>query len=209
MSAWLVHLPSWLPRGPTRLTLILLLLAGCAQIKTGPERPAKGQIDDSYARTDLDELLNFGVYLGSKNTSKRAEVCRALLDRQKTAPGTGIQLHLLVGRLLSDACGDVSKILVGVAAIPADDLPDERVRHLVAAQKEALKRMLGLSKKLAVLERKQKSLQSLLASKESKNPGNKPKSVKAPRDGEAHLLRDKLEAIRAMEQKLDETGDGS
>jgi len=45
-----------------------------------------------------------------------------------------------------------------VDAIPLDGLPDERVRRLVSAQREALKRMHGLSKKLAVLERKQKSL---------------------------------------------------
>jgi len=68
--------------------------------------------------------------------------------------------------------------------------------------------MLGLSKKLAVLERKQKSLQSLLGSKGAKNPG-KPKGGKVAKDGEARLLRDKLEAIRAMEQKLDEAGDGN
>jgi len=78
--------------------------------------------------------------------------------RQRDAPGTGVQLHLLTGRLLSDACGDIPKILEGVDAIPLDGLPDERVRHLVSAQREALKRLHGLSKKLAVLERKQKSL---------------------------------------------------
>ncbi len=188
--------------------MILLLLAGCTQVKPGPEQPVEERHDDLYARADLDELLSFGASLSGKSASERAEVCRVLLKRQKEASGAGIQLHLLTGRLLSDACGDTLKILDGVDALPVDSLPDDRVRRLVAVQKDALRRMLGLSKKLAVLERKQKSLQSLLGSKGAKNPG-RPKGGKVAKDVEARLLRDKLEAIRTMEQKLDEVGDGN
>ena len=199
--------PSWLPKNPISLALILLLLAGCAEVKPGPEQPAEQPREDPYARTDLEELLDFGASLGGNTASERAEVCKTLVNRQKEAPGPGVQLHLLTGRLLSDACGDALKIQEGVDAIPLDSLPDERVRHWVSIQKEALKRMAGLSKKLAVLERKQKSLQSLLV-REPKNP-NKAKGGKALTDGDAHLLRDKLEAIRAMEKKLDEAGGGN
>lgn len=208
MSALTIHLSSWLPRRPASLAMILLLLAGCTQVKPGPEQPVEERHDDLYARADLDELLSFGASLSGKSASERAEVCRVLLKRQKEASGAGIQLHLLTGRLLSDACGDTLKILDGVDALPVDSLPDDRVRRLVAVQKDALRRMLGLSKKLAVLERKQKSLQSLLGSKGAKNPG-RPKGGKVAKDVEARLLRDKLEAIRTMEQKLDEVGDGN
>lgn len=200
--------PFRFPIRPTCLALILLLIAGCAQVPPDQGQPVEKPQEDAYARSDLDELLDFGASLGGKTAPARAEVCRALLNRQREAPGTGVQLHLLTGRLLSDACGDIPKILEGLDGIPIDGLSDERVRHLVSAQREALKRVFNLSKKLAVLERKQKSLQSLLESKVSKNP-NKARDAKASKDGEARLLRNKLEAIRAMEQKMDETGGGN
>ena len=38
---------------------------------------------------------------------------------------------------------------------------------------------------------------------------SKARDAKASKDGEARLLRNKLEAIRAMEQKMDETGGGN
>jgi len=208
MDALPIALPFWHPKTPTCLALILLLMTGCTQVKPDQGQPVEKSQEDFYALSDLNELLDFGTSLGGKTVPARAEVCRALLNRQREAPGTGVQLHLLTGRLLSDACGDIPKILEGVDAIPLDGLPDERVRHLVSAQREALKRLHSLSKKLAVLERKQKSLQSLLESKVSKNP-NKAGDAKASKDGEARLLRNKLEAIRAMEQKMDETGGGN
>ena len=208
-------LSSWLRRRPVSLALALVLLAGCAQVQPEPDQPKEPPPDDPYARSDLDGLLEFGADLGGKTAAERAEVCRALLSQQKEAPGVGVQLHLLSGRLLSDTCGDIPKILDGVESIPADSLPDERVRRLVSAQKEVLRRMSSLSKKLAVLERKQKSLRSLLDSKGSKAPG-KPKGAKSvkgakvpTKDGDASLLRKKLEAIRDMEQKLDESGGGN
>lgn len=185
------------------LSLILLLLAGCANLRGKPSGDRSG---DAYAQVDLDGLLGFGADFAGKTGAARAETCRALLNRQKEEPGTGIQLHLLTGRLLSDACGDIPKILAGVDAIPAKDLPDKQVGQWVAVQTEALKRMHHASKRLVSLERKQKTVQSVLDSKEPKAP---PKGPKAAKDGEARLLRDKLEAIRAMEKKLDESGDGN
>jgi hypothetical protein len=200
-----IALPFRFPKGPTCLALILLLMAGCAQVKPDQGQPGEKRPEDAYARSDLDELLDFGASLGSKPAPARAEVCRALLNRQREVPGTGVQGHVLTARLLSDACDDIPKILEGVDAIPLDGLPDERVRRLVSAQREALKRLQGLSKKLAVLEHKQKSLQSLLESKVAKTPSK----ARDAKDGEARLLRNKLEAIRAMEQKMDETGGGN
>jgi len=185
------------------MSLILLLLAGCASLRG---KPSGDRRDDAYARADLDELLGFGAELAGKTGTARAETCRSLLNRQKEEPGTGVQLHLLAGRLLSDACGDIPKILAGVDAIPAKDLSDKQVGQWVAAQTEALKRLHHASKRLAALERKQKTVQSVLESKEPKAPAKGPKPAK---DGEARLLRDKLEAIRAMEKKLDESGDGN
>lgn len=131
--------------------------------------------------------------------ASRAKVCRLLLKSQNEASGTGIQLRLMVGRLLSDACGDITGILDAVGAIPPDSLPDERMRRFVAIHTETLKRLQTVSRKTGSLERKQKEVQSV----------PEPKEVKEPRKDETRLLREKLEAIRSMEKHLDESGDAN
>jgi len=186
-------------------------LAACAapvKPEPAPLPPAQA-IENPWARADLDELLDFGADLASRTAAERAEVCLGLLEREKESPSTGVQLHLLVGRLLSETCGDAQKIRDGLDAIPADAIPDERVGRWLELQKEVLGRMDIQSKKLAVLERKQKSLQSQAVSKPPPKKPDKSAVAKEPTDSEARLLKDKLEAIRAMEKKLDETGEGN
>lgn len=181
----------------TSLALSFLLLAGCAEFNAGwngyPDR-----YNDPYAQSDFDELLAFGANMAKISSSSRAEVCRTLLKRQKSPPGAGIHLHLMVGRLLSDACGDISKILNGVSSIPPGSLPDERMQRLVAIHMEALKRLQNVSRKLGSLEHKQKSAHQSVPESKDTNGSKK---------NETRLLREKLEAIRSMEKHLDESGD--
>lgn len=178
------------------LALSFLLLAGCADFNAGwngyPDR-----YNDPYAQSDFDELLAFGANMARTPSSSRADVCRTLLKRQKDSSAPGVQLHLMVGRLLSDSCGDISRILNGVSAIPPGNLPDERMQRLVAIHTEALKRLQNVSRKTGTVERKQKSVQSAPESKDTN--GSK--------KDETRLLREKLEAIRSMEKHLDESGD--
>lgn len=173
-----------------------MLLAGCAEFNAGwngyPDR-----YNDPYAQSDFDELLAFGANMAKISPSSRSEVCRTLLKRQKNPPGAGIHLHLMVGRLLSDTCGDIPRILDGISSIPPGSLYDERMQRLIAIHTEALKRLQSVSRKVGALEHKQKSVQSVL---ESKDAGGSKKN-------ETRLLREKLEAIRSMEKHLDESGD--
>ena len=180
-------------------------MAGCARFNHGFAGRSSDRTSDSYAQSNLDELLVFGADMASKSMSSRADVCRSLLKRQRETPGTGIQLHLMVGRLLSDACGDSNRILEAVEAIPAKNLPDERVQRFVSIHTEALKRINTLSRRVGSLERKQKSVQTVLESKDAKDT----KLVKGSKKDEARLLREKLEAIRSMEKRLDESGEGN
>ena len=90
MSALTIHLSSWLPRRPASLALILLLLAGCTQVKPGPEPPAEERHDDLYARVDLDELLNFGASLSGKSASERAEKEHTMCDDLRVAGGPDV-----------------------------------------------------------------------------------------------------------------------
>lgn len=183
------------------LALAALLLTGCTELNTG-WNPAAPQYPEPYAQSDFDELLAFGANMSKLSPSARADSCHTLLKRQKDVPGPGIQLHLLVGRLQSEACGDIGKILSAINTQPPGSLPDIRVQRLVDIHVEALKRMQNASRKSALLERKQKSVQSVLESKDAKETGGSNKN-------EARMLREKLEAIRSMEKHLDETGDAN
>lgn len=181
------------------LALSLLLLTGCAEFNSAFNRDSDRYIDP-YAQSDLDELLGFGANMANIPASSRSEVCSILLKRQQDYPGTGILLHLMIGRLLSDACGDISGILDGLASIPPGSF-DEKVQKLVTVDMEALKRI-NISTpvtKCSSLKRKQKTVKSVPEAKDSSG-SNK---------DEARLLREKLEAIRSMEKHLDESDDGN
>jgi hypothetical protein len=201
------------------LLLSVLLLAGCARFNFGWNEDS-GNYDDPYTQSSFDELLTFGANMATMPLLSRSEVCSTLLKRQKDYPGTGIELHLLVGRLFSDTCGDIPEILKGVGSIPPENLSDEKVQKLVSIYTEALKRSHAASIKLSSLERKQKKLQSILESKNvSRSKKNKPISKKngdeskktedESKKNETQLLREKLEAIRSMEKHLDESGDAN
>ncbi len=180
------------------LALSLLLLSGCARYNSTYGGWNSGRYDDPYAQLDFDELLSFGSNMASIPASSRADVCQSLLKSQKGSSDVGIQLHLLVGRLFSDACGDIPSVLEGVAAIPRENLYDERLQKLVAIHNEALKRMNNQAKSVCVQEHKPKSAQ----------PAPEPKDPTGPKKDETRMLREKLEAIRSLEKQMDGTNTG-
>jgi hypothetical protein len=201
------------------LLLSLLLLAGCARFNSDWNEDS-GRHDGPYMQSSFDELLAFGANMANIPPLSRSEVCSTLLKRQKDYPGTGIELHLMVGRLFSDTCGDIPEILKGVGSIPPESLSDERVQKLVSIYTEALKRSHAVSIKLSSLERKHKKLQSVLESKNvsrskknttisKKNGDESKKTEDESKKNETQLLREKLEAIRSMEKHLDESGDAN
>ncbi len=177
--------------------LSILLFAGCTEVDSNlRERPPAAAAVPTV-HSDFDDLLDFGANLAAMNAQGRSETCRNLLKRHKEAPDKTITLQLMTGRMMSDACGDISKILDELADIPPEGYVDDRTRRLVAIHTEALKRINSANKTIGSLERKQKSVQNVLDAKET--TGSK--------KTESHLLREKLEAIRSMEKQLDETGD--
>lgn len=174
------------------LIFILALMAGCAQNYSGFWQNRY----DPYTEIDFDELLSFGANMANVQAASRAELCRALLMRHRGPQDAGIQLYLMVGRLLSDSCGSIPKILEGVNAIPAYKLSDARLHSLISINTEALKRM-------ELAPRRQSNNES-----QSSRVQN-PKDSKGAKQDENRLLREKLEAIRAMEKQLDESSNGN
>jgi len=184
--------------------VLSVLVSGCALINPEEDKdiPLPAPPPKPIEKSQFDELLDFAANFAGMPATPRTETCRALLKNQKEHPGPQIQLRLLVGRLYSDNCGEISKILEGVAALPAETVAEDRLQKLVTTYKEALKRMMTSAKKINVLERKQKAVETESALE--------PKPVaKEPKNGESSLLRDKLEAIRSMEKQLDEKKDGN
>ena len=194
---------TFLPIRAISLALSFLLLTGCAEFTAGWNGDS-GRYNDPYVQSDFDELLAFGANMANTPPSSRTKVCRTLLKRQRNSPGTGVQLHLLVGRLLSDSCGEISEILDSVAAITPGSLRDDRMQKLVAIHTEALKRMNNVPRKIITQECKQKAIRSVPKSKEPTKSTYK--STDKSTDNETRLLREKLDAIRSMEKHLDETG---
>ncbi len=181
------------------LSAALLLISGCAEVDPGvKERFPSMHNSAPVVRSDVDDLLDFGANLANISVAARAEICRPMVKRQKESPETGILLQLMVGRLLSDTCGDIPKLLEDLADISTSNMSDDRLPKLIAIHTEALKRIGSTHKKLSTLERKQKTVQNVLESKE--NVGSK--------KDESRLLREKLDAIRTMEKQLDETSEG-
>jgi len=194
-----------LPMQKIILLLSLLLPTGCTEFNTGWNRYPNQYTNDPYTQSDFDELLAFGANMANISSSSRTDVCRILLNRQNGTPGTGVWLHLMVGRLLSDSCGDIPKILDGINTIPPGSLPDQRLQKLVDIHTETLKRMNTVPRKSVSVSRKQKTVKSMQEAKESTGPKESTES----KNDETRLLREKLDAIRSMEKHLDESGGGN
>lgn len=172
----------------------LFLLSGCAGFNSGLNQSTPRYNKDPSSNTEFDELLAFGNNMALSPTSSRAKMCRSLMKYPRGDTGNGIWLRLMVGRLLSDACGNIPRILDGVKSIPPSSL-DLRTQKLVNIDTEALMRLNSMPRRLVVKQSKQKPAPSQVESK----------PAKVSNSHETRLLREKLEAIRTMEKQMDES----
>ena len=175
---------------------LIFLFSGCASFNSDyPDRTPEPAYDP-YAHSGIDELLAFGASMSAMSEAERSELCKSLTNTQKISPSSGKQLHLMLGRLLSDNCGDISKIINDVQAIKPKYADDERLQRLITINTLALQRLQNQSKK-ASTEAKSKKSKSKTDVKDTTEP------VK----DESRLLREKLEAIRSIEKQMDESVD--
>ena len=179
------------------LAIIVSLLAACAPYSSR-WNGYRSYRDSSHSDVYFDDLLDFSANMAKISPSARAKVCRTL-TRQGASPGTKRKLYRMSGRLFSGSCGDIASILSDVDAIPSAKLSNERLRKLIAIQTEALR---SLQYESAVQDYMAQNPKPVEAA-----PKPKHRAQKAPSNDEARLLREKLEAIRAMEKHLDEIDD--
>jgi hypothetical protein len=185
-----------------RLQLIVILplvalLSGCASFNSDYADRAPEPPYDPYAHSGIDELLAFGASMSAMSDAERNELCKSLTNTQKISPSSGKQLHLMLGRLLSDSCGDIPKIINDVQAIKPNYADDERLQRLITINTLALQRLQNQSRKNC-LEPK---------SKKSKSKTDAKDLTTEPVKDESRLLREKLEAIRSIEKQMDESID--
>lgn len=175
-------------------SLVLILLSGCAELNVSSTEPDTKPNISLAVKSEIDPLLEFGASMAKMSPTARDETCVALVKSQKTGnPSSDVLFRLLMGRLLSDSCGDSRKLLEAVAKVPVSD---EQLNRLILIEAEALKHTISATKK-STAERKGKST-SLNADT---------KANKDSKDSETKLLREKLEAIRSLEKRLDDSSE--
>ncbi|QSA97714.1 hypothetical protein [Methylococcus sp. EFPC2] len=167
------------------LLLCTSLLAGCAGNQYGFPVQQFGT-----SGPNVGELIDFQRDFAARSATARAEECRWLSQRQKETPQASWLLRLMMGRALSDNCGDTSRLLSAYEDLARQNTLDAPVAGMAAYQAEILKRLGSGSsgRRAAASERR--------ATKGEAEP-------KASKD-ETKLLREKLEAIRSLEKKMDE-----
>lgn len=186
------------PSNPLNVALVtpMLLLVGCAHFNSETADTVPECYTPPKVASKFDKLLAFAHDTSNMPSAARTVLCHNLIKHQQESSDNDTLLQLAVGRTLSDACGDIGKLLDQVNAIPPSELEDEPLRQFVSLQQEVLKNMLGVSKKLNNLEKKKK-----------KKPSSSDNRDAEPVNDETRLLREKLDAIRSMEKQLDGTSD--
>jgi hypothetical protein len=176
---------------------LIVLLSGCASFNSDPVAPATEPAYDPYAHSGIDELLAFGASMSAMSEVERSELCKSLVNTQKISPSSGKQLHLMLGRLLSDNCGDIAKIINEIQAIKPNYVDDERLQRFITINTLALRRLQNHSKKASVDSKPKKS----------KSKTDIKEATSEPSKDESRLLREKLEAMRTIEKQMDESVD--
>lgn len=185
--------------------LASILLCGCTGHATGPQ-PRKAQ-SYNYAQGDLDELLTFGSDLVGMNETELADICREMRRRENlpALAGGALVLHQMLGQLRYDKCADHDSLVARVDSFLLESLPDFRARQLVVMQAGLLRRQKP-SPATAPVKSAPAGARNRTRKAAPRPKTAAPVSVPAPQPGqqaEAPLLRQKLEAIRAMEQQMD------
>lgn len=182
--------------------LLVVLLNSCTDFNTPP--PESTSLPQSATNVEpvVDKLLDFGVGMSAMSEPSRTDLCKSLLNTQQLLYSDDVQLQLMIGRLLSDACGDIPKILEGIETINSDYKADERLQKLITIHSQALLHIHNRTKKPLAIKQKSKKLKSV---PEIKEVAPEIKEATDTKPNETHLLREKLEAIRSMEKQLDES----
>ncbi|HYE37328.1 hypothetical protein [Methylocaldum sp.] len=186
---------------PTRATALIVLFAitGCAGFRSkehadaAPHKP-----EQKYASYAFEDLLHFAGYVARLSPADRFSECQQLLQRYQADRSLGVRLHLFFAQAATEVCGDI-RSTAGIVDASLAELQDERLKALLIYQKEILSRLDNEIEKRKNSERQA----SHTVSKEKKVH----RQLKT-QESELKDLQEKLDALKAIEQSLDEPGVG-
>ncbi len=203
----------------------IIMLGACT---TAPQQPQSEPPQPPYVleRSDLPELVQFGDYFGGLSEPQQHAMCASFNVRESRTLKADVPLllHLLVARGIYDDCTDLQLLLAKTSQISTDTMKDASSRHFLSMLRRALlKRQEMIVTKVPKIKPKKKGAQKSVQGMDDKNTLKKnvdqaisqPASsmdppVKASLQQEsssaelehARVMK-KLEAIRAMEKKID------
>lgn len=165
------------------VVLCSCLLAGCSGHRYG--------FPFGKQETNVDDLVRFQADFAHRTPASRSRECQSLRKRQLQSPQARWVLQLMLGRALSEACGDPAKLLRAYENLVRQDAFDRSVAGMAAYQAEVLKHLRYRPGKESAADRKAVG-----------------KEAPPARQDDAELLREKLEAIRSIEKRMDDRSSG-
>ncbi|MGX2041464.1 hypothetical protein ACWJKU_15230 [Methylocaldum sp. MU1018] len=186
---------------PSRATALIVLLAitGCAGFRSKEQADAALQApEQKYASYVFEDLLRFSADIARLTPAERLSECQQLQQRYQADRSLGVRLHLFFAQAATEACGEIRNTAAIVDA-SLSELQDERLKALLIYQKEILTRLDNEIERRKHSERRV----SHTVSKEKKAH----RRLKT-QESELKELQEKLNALKAIEQRLDEPNSG-
>lgn len=196
--------------------IALLVLCSCAEVK--PQRPVRASPpspDQRYFSFTTEQLVSYGGELARLGIVDRLAECTKVLGLYRANQQTAVLLHLFIAELASEACGDPVKIRALVRAL-SPTIKDERLRNYLAFQGLLADHVIAgsaererVAKKLKEVQwrlkqAQNKATQAQTKEKKAKTKGKEIYEKMISRDAEAKALKQKLDALKSIEQDLNE-----
>ena len=182
------------------LALLFLQLAACAAVTAKKRQPVVPVSPDArYEQADLAELLLFGDTIAGAASKDRETECQHIQTLLQTKPGLGLSLHLFQLQLLEPKCGDPRQTLAPLQAGKAE-FKDARIVQWLNYQEQFLIRL-----EASVGEKKELERQLQASSLKEKTTHRQMKT----RETELKTLQEKLDALKSIEENLDDVQDGN
>jgi hypothetical protein len=186
---------------PSRAIAFIALFAitGCAGLRSKEDAEHVPQTSEQkYTSYAFEDLLRFAGDIASMPPAERFSLCQHLLQRYHTDRSLGVRLHLLLVQTATEACGDIGSAAAIVDASMAE-LHDERLKALLIYQKAILSRLDH------EIERRKLSERKVFHTVSKQRKAHRRLKT---RESELKELQEKLDALKAIEQRLDEPDSG-
>lgn len=204
---------------------VLLLTASCADLRHRDAHDRTASRPDDQLPLDLtaDQLISFGAELARLNPALRLVECHKILNAYNGSRQLSTLLRLFTAQAVTEGCGDPSRTTRVIRAF-GGQIAEERLRNMLSYQILAAERSIAQAADRARLERRldrtrynlKKALgearQALSDSRQALSEREQALSQTreiyrqmVSRDAEARELKDKLDALKSIEQDLNDT----